>query len=62
MLKELRKKKKIQLLKKITFFTANGKPIFFIENEEYVEKTDVPKDEDYILANDHELEVESNDY
>ena len=43
-------------------FTANGKPTFFIEAEEYVEKISLPSDKNFILENYHELEVESDDY
>ena len=39
------------------FFTADGQPIFLTEDEEYIEKTDLSKDDDYMLANDDELEV-----
>ena len=44
------------------FFTVDGMPIFLTEDEEYVEVLDIQKDEDYILANDVVLEVESDDY
>ena len=36
--------------------------MFFIEDEDYFEKKYQPKDEDFILANDHELETELDDY
>lgn len=36
--------------------------MFLTEDEEYFEKKDQPKDEDFILANDHDFETESDDY
>ena len=36
--------------------------MFLTKDEEYFEKKDQPKDEYFILANDHELETESDDY
>lgn len=33
-------------------FTANGLPIFLMEDEEYLEVPDAQRDEDYILANE----------
>lgn len=44
------------------FFTADGMPIFLMEDEEYAEVPDIQRDEDYILANDVVLEVEFDDY
>ena len=44
------------------FFTVDGNGIFFTEDEEYIEKTNFPKDEDYILSNDDELEVISYEH
>ena len=43
-------------------FTTDGQPIFLTEDEEYVEKIISPSDKDFIVENDHELEVESDDY
>ena len=37
-------------------------PCFFTEDEEYFEKKENIKEEDFILANDHELETELDDY
>lgn len=34
------------------FLTANGMPIFLMEDEEYVEVPEIQRDEDYILEND----------
>ena len=39
------------------FFTEDGQPNFVIKDEEYIKKTNLPKDEDYMLANDNDLEV-----
>ena len=44
------------------FFTADGLPIYLMEDEEYSEIRDVQKDEYYILANEAVLEDESDDY
>lgn len=44
------------------FFTADGMPIFLIEDEEYTEVPYIQRDEDYILENDVVLEAESDDY
>ena len=44
------------------FFTVEGLPIFLIEEEEYTKILDIPKDEDYILENDDDLETEFDDY
>ena len=44
------------------FFTEDGQPIFLTKDEEYIEKIYLPKNEDYMLANDDELEVQSDYY
>lgn len=36
--------------------------MFLTEDEYYFENKGEPMDEDFNLANDHELETESNDY
>ena len=36
--------------------------MFLTEDEEYVEKKSSPNDKNFIMENDHELEVESDDY
>lgn len=36
--------------------------MFLTKDEEYTENLDSPKDEDYILANDDDLETQSDDY
>ena len=43
-------------------FTFDGQTIFLSEDEEYVENTSSLNDNNFIMANDHELEVESDDY
>ena len=44
------------------FFTADGLPIFLMEDEEYSEVPDTQRDEYYILENEVVLEDESSDY
>lgn len=44
------------------FFTVDGMSIFLTEYEEYAKRSDVQKDEDYILTNDVVLEAKSDDY
>lgn len=44
------------------FFSADGMPIFLIEDEEYAEVPNTQRNEDYILANDAVLEDDSDDY
>ena len=44
------------------FFTEYGYPIVITEDVEYIEKKYLLKDAYYMLANDDELEVQSDDY
>ena len=44
------------------FFTPDDLPIYITEDEEYGESSAAHKDEDFILANDVDLEEESDDY
>lgn len=44
------------------FFTIDGMPIFFTEDEQYAEGSNILKDEDYILENDVVLEAKYDDY
>jgi len=44
------------------FFTADGSPIYIMEDEEYLEIPTIQKDEDFILANEIVLEEESDEY
>ena len=44
------------------FFTTDDLPIYITEDEEYGESSAAQKDEDFILANDADLEEESDEY